>query len=147
LTTLSEALAAYRICAKAEGKSPKTVAWIADAVRYFSEFLGDEGNDLKNINAQSLRRFILVLQSKRAFSNHRFTRPQDRPLSPDTVASYTRAIKSFFSFLEREEFIPDNLVRKVKLPKTPKKNMPTFSEEELERLFAQPDKKTREGCE
>jgi len=61
------------------------------------------------------------------------------------VASYIRTIKSFFSFLEREEFIPDNPVRKVKLPKTPKKNMPTFTEKELERLFAQPDKKTSEG--
>jgi len=145
LTTLSEALAAYRICAKAEGLSPKTVDWVTSAVGYFSEFLGGEANDLGNINAQSLRRFILVLQSKRAFSNHRFTRPQDRPLSPDAVASYIRAIKSFFSFLEREEFIPSNPVRKVRLPKTPKKNMPTFTERELERLFARPDKKTSEG--
>jgi len=63
LTTLSEAVAAYRICAKAEGLSPKTVDWVTSAVGYFSEFLGDEANDLANINAQSLRRFTLVLQS------------------------------------------------------------------------------------
>jgi len=145
LTTLSDALAAYRICAKAEGISPKTVEWVTGAVHYFGEFLGDEANDLTNINAQSLRQLILALQTKKAFSNHRFTRPQDKLLSPETVASYTRAIKSFFSFLEREEFIASNPMAKVKLPKTPKKNMPTFSEKELERIFAQPNKKTNEG--
>jgi len=145
LTTLRDALAAYHICAKAEGMSPKTVGWVTDAMRYFSEFLGDEASDLGNINAQSLRQFILVLQTKKAFSNHRFTRPQDKLLSPETIASYTRAIKSFFSFLEREEFIPTNPVARVKIPKTPSKNMPTFSEKELERIFAQPDKKTGEG--
>ncbi len=145
LTTFSDALAAYRICAKAEGKSPKTVNWIGDAVRYFSQFLGDQANDLDSVNAQSLRQFILALQTKKTFSKHRFTPPQEKPVSPDTVASYTRAIKSFFSFLEREELIPSNPVAKVKVPKTPRRNMPTFSEEDLARLFAQPDKKTSEG--
>ncbi len=145
MTTLSDALTAYRICTKAEGKSPKTVDWVCDTVRYFSEFLGEQANDLFSMNAQCLREFILALQAKKAFSQHRFTRPQEKPLSPDSVASYTRAIKSFFSFLEREELIPVNPMVKVKVPKTPRRNMPTFSEGELARIFTQPDKKTSEG--
>ena len=40
MATLSEALSAYRICAQAEGKSPKTIRWIMSSVSYFSEFLG-----------------------------------------------------------------------------------------------------------
>jgi len=59
-------MTAYRICAKAEGKSPKTIAWTTDAVRYFADFLGDEGIELETIDAQSLRRFILALQAKPA---------------------------------------------------------------------------------
>jgi len=46
LTTLSEALSAYRICAKAEGLSPKTVEWVTGSVGYFADFLGDEASDL-----------------------------------------------------------------------------------------------------
>ena len=46
MATLADGLAAYRICAKAEGKSYKTVDWVCDAVRYFSEFLGDQARDL-----------------------------------------------------------------------------------------------------
>jgi hypothetical protein len=42
LTTLSDALAAYRICAKAEGKSPKTVRFVVQSVSYFGAFLGGD---------------------------------------------------------------------------------------------------------
>ncbi len=144
LTTLSDASAAYRICAKAEGKSPRTIGWISDAVRYFSEYLGGDV-DLEKITSNELRGFISACQQKKTFSNHRFTRPQTKMLSPASVASYTRAIKTFFSFLEREELLHTNPVRKVRIPKIPKKIMPCFSESDLERLLAAPDKKTTQG--
>jgi integrase/recombinase XerD len=142
--TLSDALTAYRICAKAEGKSPRTVSWVTDAIRYFSDFLGGDIN-LEQVSANDLRRFVLALQQKKAFSNHPFTKQQDRGLSPESIASYTRAIKCFFAFLEREEFFPDNPMKKVKAMKTPKTVMPSFSEQEIEQLLAQPNKKSSTG--
>jgi len=145
LLTLSDALAAYRFCAKAEGKSPKTLSWVTDAVHYFADFLGQDSTDLSSVNAWRLRQFIVALQAKRAFSQHRFTKPQDRGLSPETICSYTRAIKSFFSFLNREELIPNNPMAKVKLPKVPIKVIATFTERQLERLLSQPNKKTAIG--
>jgi hypothetical protein len=36
----SEALPAYRVLARSEGRSERTVGWIASAVGYFSQFLG-----------------------------------------------------------------------------------------------------------
>ena len=99
MITLGEGLVAYKICAKAEGRSERTIRAVTDAVRYFSSFLGEGDIDLQSLDGQSLRRFILALQSKNAFSNHRFTRPQKRKLSPAAIASYVRSIKSFFSFL------------------------------------------------
>jgi len=56
-----------------------------------------------------------------------------------------RAIRSFFSFLEGEEILPLNPMRKVKVPRAPRKVMPTFTEAEVGRLLAQPDKRTAEG--
>jgi len=41
MTTLSDALAVYKACARAEGRSPKTVRAVAQAVRYLSDFLGE----------------------------------------------------------------------------------------------------------
>lgn len=111
---------------------------------YFARFLGSD-IDIDLVNAGDLRRFITALQGKKAFSNHPFTATQNRPLSPHTVASYTRAIRCFFAFLEREEILPANPMKKVRVPKTPRRVMPTFTEAELERLLAQPDRTKCEG--
>ena len=143
LDSLSDGFVAYKICAQAEGKSQRSIDWIIDIVGYFNEFLGNL--NIEAITADDLRRFIIALQQRQAFANHRFTKPQNRPLSSETVASYTRAIKTFFSFLEREELIANNPMKKVKLPKTIKKNMPVFNEGDLEKLLAQPNKRSNEG--
>jgi hypothetical protein len=44
MATIADALAAYRIYAQAEGKSPKTISWIMSSVTYFSDFLGDRAH-------------------------------------------------------------------------------------------------------
>ena len=69
MTTLSDALVAYHICAKAEGMSPRTISWVTDAIRYFSDFLGGDFN-LEQVTANDLRRFIIALQQRKAFTNH-----------------------------------------------------------------------------
>jgi len=74
LTTLFDALAAYRICAKAEGKSPKTIKWVTSSVTYFSNFLGDNP-DIEAITANDLRGFIIGLQDTHKFSHHPFNKP------------------------------------------------------------------------
>ncbi|UCH43163.1 MAG: hypothetical protein JSW16_01105 [Dehalococcoidales bacterium] len=45
--TLQDALVAYKTYARAEGKSPKTVAWVASSVGYFADFLGPEQQDIE----------------------------------------------------------------------------------------------------
>lgn len=74
---------------------------------------------------------MLTRQQEQAFTNSPFTRPQDRTLSPESMASYMRATKTFFSVLECEELIASNPVEKVKLARTPRKAMPVLSEQEL----------------
>ena len=143
IATFSDGLVAYRICAQAEGKSRRSIDWIIDIVGYFNEFLGNL--NIEAVTADDLRRFIIALQQRQAFANHRFTKPQNRPLSSESITSYTRAIKTFFSFLEREELIADNPMKKVKLPKALKKSMPVFNEGDLGKLLAQPDKRSSAG--
>jgi len=143
MTTLSDMVAAYKICAKAEGKSPKTVRAVSQAVKYLIDFVGDI--KIEELTSDHLRQFILALQEKRKYSNHPFTRISTKKLSPDTIASYVRSIKSFFGLLAREGLITGNPVAKTRTPKTPKRIMPVLSEMELEKLFRQPDKSTATG--
>jgi len=144
MATLSEALTAYRIFAQAEGKSPMTIRWIMSSVTYFSNFLGDR-QDISEITANDLRSFIIALQQSPKFLSHPYTKPRKEKLSPQSIETYARAIRAFFSNLHREELIDNNPMEKVKMPKVPQKVVPTFGEKEIHRLLAQPDKHTDRG--
>ena len=144
MATLSDALTAYRICAQAEGRSPRTIEWITSSVRYFANFLGDD-QDISTITANDLRRFIIALQGSSKYLSHPFNKPQQAKLSPQSIQTYCRAIRAFFGYLKREELIELNPVEKVRMPKVPQKVTPTFSEKEIERLLSQPDKHSHEG--
>ena len=143
--TLQDALIAYRTYARAEGKSPKTIRWVSQSVGYFADFLGSDNQDIASITGNELRRFIIALQDKHKFSNHPYNRPQQAKLSPQSIETYARAIRAFFGFLHREGFIESNPMEKVKMPKVPEILVPTFSQKEIEKLLAQPDKHSNEG--
>jgi len=143
--TLSDALAAYKTYARAEGKSSKTVRWITSSIGYFTDFLGPQRQDIASITANDFRRFIIALQGKHKFSQHPYNKPQQVKLSPQSIETYCRAIRAFFGFLHREGFIDTNPMAKVKMPKVPETIVPTFSEKETEKLLAQPNKHSNEG--
>ena len=144
MATISDALAAYRICAQAEGKSPKTIRWIMSSVGYFSEYLGDN-QDVNTITANDLRGFIIALRQRPKFINHPYNKPMQQRISAQSIQTYARAIRAFFGFLYREGFIDHNPMERVRMPKVPKKVVPTFTEIETTRLLAQPDRSTDVG--
>jgi len=144
MTTLSDALVAYRICAQAEGRSPRTIEWITSSVRYFSEFLGGDP-ELSNITQHDLRRFIIALQNCFKYRKHPYNKSTQEKLSLRSIETYCRGIRAFFGFLSREELTDTNPMEKVKLPKVPSKVTPTFSTKEVERLLAQPDRTKKHG--
>jgi integrase/recombinase XerD len=143
--TLQDALVVYRTYARAEGKSPKTVDWIVSSVGYFAGFLSPKQQDIGTIAANDLRRFIIALRDKSKFANHPYNKTQQTKLSAQSIETYCRAIRAFFGFLKREGFVEDNVMAKVKMPKVPEKVIPTFTEKEIEKLLAQPDKSSNEG--
>jgi len=145
MATLADALAAYRICAQPEGKSPKTIRWIMSSVTYFREFLGLDGQDIDGITGNDLRRFIIELQQRPKFLNHPYTKPRQDKLTAQSIETYARAIRAFFGYLHREELIDHNPMVKVKMPRVTKKVVPTLLDREVERLLAQPKKKTDRG--
>ena len=144
LATLSDALTAYLICAKAEGRSPKTILWVTSSVGYFRKFLGGDP-DIRAIAANDLRRFIIALQESPKYNRHPYNKPRQERLSPQSIETYARAIRAFFGFLHREELIDSNPMQKVKMPKVPVKVVPTFSEQEIEKLLSQPDRNSDRG--
>lgn len=136
-TQLDTLIQGYRLCARTEGKSDKTILITTTALNKLRQFLESRGypTDVIEIGTQELREFILYLQQVRAFEYHPYTRPQTRGLSGHAINTYLRSIRAFWSWLVREEVITSNPFSKVKVPKPPRKVIATFSEKQLNAIF------------
>ena len=137
----------YRLCAQGEGKSPSTIAIIECAVRYLADFLGANGmsTDVNEIGIAELRSYCLHLHMRQRFAAHPFTKPQEGHLSGHTINGYLRALRSFWSLAEAEGFINENPFALLKIPKAPKKIIPTLSAEQLARLIEVVDLSNPQG--
>ena len=144
---LDHVITGYQLCATTEGKSPNAIAIVTDSVNYFLDFLTIEGRskDVTHISQHEIRAFILHLQQKQCFSNHRFNRPQNKGLSGHTINCYLRSLRIFFSWLVSESLIESNPFDRVKIPRPPRKVIPTFSDSQVQQLLAAIDMATPES--
>jgi hypothetical protein len=91
-TGLTAQLARYRLDACARGYSDDTITHTELCVSFFNAFLG--GIDyVARISADDLRRFIVCLRDKKPGSQDS---RRGRKLSPTTINTYVRAIRSFW---------------------------------------------------
>lgn len=125
-------LTRYKLAARAEGFSEKTIDHIKLSLKLFDGFLGGVA-DVRKVDADDLRRFIVALRQRSKWPNM----PQNKggSLSGTTVNTYTRGVKSFWSFLLREKIITDNPLAAVPSPKIPKRLPKTLTEQELIDVF------------
>jgi len=116
-------------------------------VSYFLDFLASQGisTDATQITRHQIRAFILYLQQKRCFSDHRFNHTQDRGLSGYTINCYLRSLRVFLSWLVSEDIIECNPFDRVKIPRPPRKVIPAFSDSQFQRLLNAIDTRTAEG--
>ncbi len=145
MITMQEGLQAYRIYAQAAGRSPHTIMWVSSAVKLFMEFLGDDCKYCSQVTANDLRRFIIDYSQRHAFQNHKFCKEKDRTVKAISIQTYVRAIKAFFSYLASDELIEENPMLKVKKPKAPVTAVPTFTQQEVERLLRAPNRQKKNG--
>ena len=137
----------YALCAAAEGKSPNSIDIVFSSVTYLENFLTDFGasTEVRLITAREIRTFILYLRQKPCFDRHPWTPPQDRGLSGHTINTYLRSIRAFFSWLVAEGFLEANPFAMVKIPRAPKKIIPTFSTDQIGQLLAVIDTDSPQG--
>jgi integrase/recombinase XerD len=135
---LSNLIGSYRLCARAEGKRPKTIDTVTSSVTYLEKFLVSQGlaTEANSIGPDEIRAFILYLQQKRRFTGHPYTYPQQDGLSLHSINSYLRSIRAFWSWLTAEGVVEQNVFTRVRIPKAPVKVIPTFSEEQLNSMIS-----------
>lgn len=112
--------------------SPYTLKFYTDDLNTFFTFLEEEQiQDLNHLNERYIRIFLTNLYKNQ--------------LSRRTVSRILSCLRSFYRFLQREEFVNQNPFMHISLPKSEKK-LPSFLyQEELEKLFHVSDMTTPLG--
>jgi site-specific recombinase XerD len=143
-TELASLLSGYQFCALSEGKSPKTIDGVFNSVRYLEQFLSLVGvsGDAAAVGTAEIRGFILYLSQKPCFSNHPYIPQRERGLSPHSINSYLRALRSFFSWLVAEGVLETSPFLKLKLPRVPHKVIKAFTRNEIQQLLSAIDIKS-----
>ena len=103
--------------------------------------------DISTITGNDLRRFIIALSSSNRYWKHPYAKMQQDKLSPQSIETYSRAVRAFFGHLHREGFIDDNPMQKIRMPKVPKKVVPTFSDKDLVKLISQAQRTYQQGIQ
>jgi site-specific recombinase XerD len=124
----------YQKFAATENKSNRTIETVTSAVRHFGNFLGGAVNP-QHVKAEDLRRYIAHLQERPKWSGHPHIKIREENLSEHAIASYVRSIHSYWSWLKREGFIRNNPLKRVKVPKAPRKIVTTFSVEQVHSIL------------
>ena len=137
----------YVLCLGTEGKSPKTITWYASNLKRFAQYLTDNNLPLSvtDIGKDEARQFISYLQNNVRRWENKASIHDDGRLSAFSIQGYARTIKAFWSWLTDEGYISINPMSSLKLPRTPKKVISTFSDDQIQRLLNNIDRKTPHG--
>jgi len=121
----------FRLSCQTEGKSAKTVEWYESFITRFRRFIddGESPVDIRDIEKLHIRMFIKHLQTEAKVPH------SGKPLSQSTVQGYVRALKAFFAWAYREEYISANPMKLIPVPKAAVKVVNTFDREQITQML------------
>ena len=121
----------FRLSCQTEAKSPVTTEWYASSLKRFRRYLVDSElpTHLFSINRAMIRAFIKYLQVEARVPR------SGKQLSPYTVQGYVRTLKAFFAWIMREDYIEDNPMATIPLPRVPIKLVNTFDEGQIAKML------------
>ena len=124
---------------RAEGKSPKTIAWYEDALDDFARWLEREQLPavLASFTLEHVRAYAVDLQQRVAFDPHKPGAPacaSGRTLSEHTVDTYLRALRAFSNWLFAEGYTTQHTLARLKTPRLPQKAKDILTPEEIAQI-------------
>ena len=128
----------YEIHLQAAGRRPSTVLWYRKHIGKFLTWLDQQPgtNTLDRIKALHIRKYITFLQNGvSAWESNRYVPTQERGLSSAYISGAVSALRAWFNWMEKEDYLADNPLRKVPNPKVRKRLIEPLEAEELKRLL------------
>ncbi len=145
LEKLSRHFAAHN---RSEGKSPRTVEWYERVLRYFQNYLEEQGQSamLGDLTLQVVREFVVCLQTREKGHGHPNPPSGGGHLSAISVNNYVRGIRALFSWLHREGYTDENVLASLKPPRFPRTLVDVLKDEEVGVILNCLDGDTASGC-
>ena len=119
--TIQTALEEFLIEQQIRGNAPKTIQYYALSVGFYVRFVGS-GISTQEITLDSLKRYYLALS--------------ERDITTVTRQTYIRALRAFLTWCYQQEYIPDNLSEKFRLPKAQRKTIDILTDSEVRILLS-----------
>lgn len=122
-TELEMAKQSFLLSREAMQCSPATMKWYRNYLSKVVAYLNEQGvRNLAEVKPDHLR-MLIVLQKQRG-------------LRDQSVFHYASVARAFFHYLEEEDWLPTNPMRKVKMPRVGRQILPSFTPEEVKKLLA-----------
>jgi len=146
---LSDLVEEFVLDCRTRRLSPKTVSWYASNLRYYLEWLREQGlaDDLSAFTLAHARRYAQAL-AERTVREATFVsiggkrgvhalRETDRALSPNSIIGYLRSLKTFARWLAAEEqgYLPRHVLLGLRLPKKPQTHEEPLTPDETSHLL------------
>lgn len=116
---LSKVIQEYLLEHQIQGHSPATIRYYKQNLGWFCDFL--QNPDISDVTLSRCREYVMHLR--------------ERPVTSTTLQTYTRAIRGFLTWCYNEEYISENIPKKLKLPKATRKAVDVLTDSEVTRLL------------
>jgi integrase/recombinase XerD len=136
--TFKDALELFEKDCEIRNLRPYTIKYYRNEISAFLNQLSEQGIDVtllkpSNITEEHIKENVILYM--RNYKGAKVV----------SINTRLRALRVFFNFLHKQKYIPNNPMENIKLLKDRKRVIPTFSKEQLNKLFRQPDLKTFTG--
>jgi integrase/recombinase XerC/integrase/recombinase XerD len=139
----------YTIDLRSQNKSDRTVAWYTANLRSYERWLKKHRRPalLSDINIDTVRLHVLYLQDEHPkYGGHPYTPSRGDRLSDYSVQGHVRTLRAFSSRLQREGYLEENVLSRLRVPKAIKEEIVPLTPEEIGRILSCLSPNTATGC-
>jgi integrase/recombinase XerC/integrase/recombinase XerD len=116
---LSKVIEEYLLEHQIQGHSLATVRYYRQNLTWFCDYL--QNTDISDVTLSHAREYVLQLR--------------ERNVTSVTLQTYTRAIRGFLTWCYNEDYISENIPKKLKLPRATRKAIDVLTDIEISRLL------------
>lgn len=143
MITIQKAMELFLIEQQLKGNTEKTIFNYEKFISYFINFLGDKDKMVDTLTLKDIKKYQIYLTDKD--KDYNFKTNLKKKISKTTIQTYMRAVRVFVNWLYDEAYIDENIGKKYKLPKAPKKVVEILSEDEIEKIYNSINDRTEFG--